>query len=118
MDNKKGITEEYKEIWDVAVKLGEEDFKKFPPSRKDKFDSARDRAEKHLIGMVEMYLCRYGDPFVRDGVLNFLEKQLFTKNPSKDSHYLLTYSEWTTLRESIQFGKYLEEDKYATAAAP
>ena len=52
MDNQKQIAEQYKEFWSMAVKLAQEEVKTFPLERNE---TLRDRATKHLVGMLSMY---------------------------------------------------------------
>jgi hypothetical protein len=52
MDNQKQIAEQYKEFWNTAVDLAQKEVKTFPLERNE---TLRDRATKHLVGMLSMY---------------------------------------------------------------
>ena len=46
------IAEQYREFWNTAVDLAQKEIKTFPLERNE---TLRDRATKHLIGMLSMY---------------------------------------------------------------
>ena len=54
------IGERYQQFVAIANKLGDEDLKKFPLDKKGQ-EIARDRMERHLIGMIEMYSLTFGE---------------------------------------------------------
>lgn len=101
----KRIVEYYQKIWDAAVTLAEKDVGLFPLRTREK---QRDRFEKHLLGMMELYSIRYGDPDQRMGIVNFLEKQLFREVPVEGEVCHLTVDMWKDLRQTILLGEYQE----------
>jgi hypothetical protein len=103
MAEQKRIAEEYREFWDSAKTITCQDVYTFPLAGRE---TIRDRMSCHLISMIEMYSIRYGDPNVRRGVTEFLEKQLFRVPPSEDEVCHLTLDMWRSLKEAILSGEY------------
>lgn len=100
------ISTEYKTFWETAKEIADEDIKVYPLYKKE---LKRDRVEKHLIGMIELYSTRYGDPDQKLQILNFLEKQLFGETPIENEASPLTYNTWISLRKTILSNEYREE---------
>ena len=99
------FTKEYKKFWAAANELGEQDIEQHPLQRRE---SKRDRVERHLLGMLEMYQIRMGNPEERLLIVNFLEKQLFGIPPVEEETSHLTYDMWKDLRETILSGGHRE----------
>lgn len=100
----KEISEEYKRFWAVAEDLGEKDRAGYPL---EGHETVRSRVEKHLLGMLEMYSIRYGDPEERLRIVDFLEKQIFGEGlPSSMEVPGLTLDIWRKLRHTILSGEY------------
>lgn len=57
MINRKQIASEYKEFVDTAEELSKRDLANYPLQKNE---IERERFEKHLIGMIEMYDSKYG----------------------------------------------------------
>jgi hypothetical protein len=53
------IAERYRAFFDLANELADKDLAKYP---KDKHEYQRERFEKHLIGMMQMYDSTFGNP--------------------------------------------------------
>ena len=58
--NKKEIATEYKEFVDLANDLAQKDMAQYPLDKRSKYDTHRDRFQRHLVGMIELYEIRYG----------------------------------------------------------
>lgn len=58
--NKKEIATEYKEFVDLANELAQKDVARYPLDKRNKYDTPKDRFQRHLIGMIELYEIRYG----------------------------------------------------------
>lgn len=101
---KEKIAYEYKEFWELANNLANEDAEKYPLDEKE---PKRHRMEKHLIGMLEMYQVKYGSPEERLRIVEFLEKQLFRIPPVKDETSHLTFDMWQDIKKSILKGEYI-----------
>ena len=103
MTDQKEIAAEYVEFWERAKKLGEEDKKLYSLSKREK---ERDRVEKHLIGMIEMYQIRHSSPEERQMTTNFLERQLFRDKPLEGEVCHLTFDMWKDIKQTILKGEY------------
>lgn len=99
----KEIALEYQQFWTLAREISEKELFLYPLG---KHEGKRDRLEKHLLGMLEMYHIRYGDPEERLRIVNFLEKQLFRDQPVEDEVCRLTMDMWKDLRHTILTGDY------------
>jgi hypothetical protein len=104
--DRKEITNQYKEFWKSAVEIAKKDVETYPLRKKEVF---RDRMEEHLIGMLEMYSIRCGDPEQRLQMVNFLEKQLFRVPPVEDEVCHLTFDMWKELKKQLLSGEYQSE---------
>ena len=56
-EEEKSLVDEYRDFWTVAEEIARQDLDKYPLTGKE---TARDRVEKHLLGMLEMYSVKYG----------------------------------------------------------
>ena len=99
--SKQEIADTYREFFNVAEELAEKDLRKYPV---DKHEVARDRLEKHLIGMIELYSIRFGNAMAVRSALDFIERQIFSKSPKEDEVSHLSYEIWKDLRAEILGG--------------
>ncbi len=100
------IANDYKEFVNLARELAKEDVTKYPLDKKR--ESEQDRYEVHLIGMIQLYNIRFGDPDQRLQIVNFLERQLFRTLPIEKETSHLTYDMWEELKKVIISGEYQE----------
>lgn len=107
-EKQKDIVLDYQEFWTLAREISEKESFLYPLGRNE---GKRDRLEKHLLGMLEMYQIRHGDPEERLRIVNFLEKQLFRDQPVEDEVCRLTIDMWKDLRHSILTGEYKDLTK-------
>ena len=103
MEKDREIAEDYQEFYRVAEELARGELKDHPL---DKRESLWDRLSRHLIGMLEMYSVRYGDPEERLRVVDFLEKQIFGKEVDSFKVSSLSMVTWRRLRHTILSGEY------------
>ena len=97
------ISKEYEEIFRLAEKLGDEDDKKYPLGKHERIGDSR---WKHLIGMIEMYGVRHGDPDQRLLMVDYLEKQLFRTPPSDGEVCHLTMDMWHEIKNALVTGEF------------
>lgn len=104
-EKEKRVAEEYKEFTVVAEELTQQWLKLYPLSN---YETERDRYEEHMIGMLEMYSIRYGDPEERLRIVDYIEKQLFGKTPTDGTPILpITLKEWRDgERKAVLSGEY------------
>jgi len=82
-DELKRVSNEYVEFWNTAKKLADRDYPSPSILDIDKKDESR---EKHLLGMIEMYCTRYGEPrqyreALEDMVFQFGHRGVKNKKP-------------------------------------
>lgn len=97
-----GIAEAYKLAWSRALTITETDIKENPLVKRE---TKNDRVTHHLIGMIEMFSIRFGDPETKLRIVDFLEKQLFRDKPLEDEVCHLTYDMFKDLRKTILAGE-------------
>lgn len=110
-EEEKQIAEVYERFFVKAENLADRDLSLYPLVKRE---IRRDRFERHLIGMIELYSIRYGDPDQRLEIVDFLENQLFpvgAKSPEMMCH--LSYEIWQDFKKMIVSGEYriLGEEK-------
>jgi len=101
MIDQKQIASEYGDFFAHANELADKDNAKYPLS---KHESNRERFEKHLLGMIEMYSIRYGDPDQRLRIVEYIDKNLFPDDKSSE-----VYTSWGNIRKAILSGEYHDE---------
>ena len=98
------VSRDYEELAERAKRLADLDIARFPEYNRKKYRKTwEDRYQIHLIGMMELYVVRFGDPDKRKAIVSFLEKQFFPtadKNREEMTCHL-TYDMWKSLREII-----------------
>jgi len=109
----KEIAKEYEGFLTVANELANKDVELYPLEEKE---LKRNRMERHLIGMMEMYHIRYGDADQRLRIVEFLEGQLFRVPPIEDETCHLTLDMWRDLRKAILSNEYQDLTKEAESA--
>lgn len=114
MDKIKEISEQYRIFAECSIEEADKDvacgLASDKPDKHHKYRDSREVARsKHLLGMLEMYSVRYGDPDTRRRVMDFLENQFFGSVPLKlrtsDTIGRITYDEWLKLRKKIVEGE-------------
>jgi hypothetical protein len=100
MINQQHIANEYQSFVTLANELTEKDIALYQLERKE---TKHDRFMKHLIGMIEMYSIRYGDPDQRLTIVEYIDKHLFPDdkvNPKVS---------WQNIRKTILSGEYHDQ---------
>ncbi len=101
--DKQQIIKEYQEFVNLANALATKDIALYPLEKRQ---TLRDRFERHLIGMIEMYSLRYGDTRQRMIIMQYLRHQLFPK--PNDKSVQLSIEVWDKLTKDIEEHDYIK----------
>ena len=117
MDKIKEISEQYRIFAECSIEEADKDvacgLASDKPDKHHKYRDSREVARsKHLLGMMEMYSIKYGDPDTRRRIMDFLENLLFGNVPFKlrgtDTPCRMTYPKWLEIKKTIIEGEFVD----------